>query len=96
MASSKAKKSTNGRKRQTGSGRKAGSSAPKRMTKADSERLAMEEMRAQEVKRDIRLLVLFGAMVFLMIAELGYGGVVGKALSSVMFGRLMPSRLLYL
>ena len=56
------------------------------MTKADSERLALEEMRAQEVKRDIRLLVLFGAMVFLMIAELGYGGVVGKALSSVMFG----------
>ena len=45
------------------------------MTKADSERLALEEMRAQEVKRDIRLLVLFGAMVFLMIAELGYGGV---------------------
>ena len=56
------------------------------MTKADSERLALEEMRAQEVKRDIRLLVLFGAMVFLMIAELGYGGVAGKALSSVMFG----------
>ena len=86
MASSKAKKSTNSRKRQTGSGRKAGSRAPKRMTKADSERLAMEEMRAQEVKRDIRLLVLFGAMVFLMIAELGYGGVVGKSLSAVMFG----------
>ena len=86
MASSKAKKSTNSRKRQTGSGRKAGSRAPKRMTKADSERLALEEMRAQEVKRDIRLLVLFGAMVFLMIAELGYGGVAGKALSSVMFG----------
>ena len=56
------------------------------MTKADSERLALEEKRAQEVKRDIRLLVLFGAMVFLMIAELGYGGVAGKALSSVMFG----------
>ena len=56
------------------------------MTKADSERLALEEMRAQEVKRDIRLLVLFGAMVFVMIAELGYGGVVGKAVSSVMFG----------
>ena len=86
MASSKAKKSTNSRKRQTNSGRKTGSRAPKRMTKADSERLALEEKRAMEVKRDIRLLVLFGAMVFLMIAELGYGGVVGKTLSSVMFG----------
>ena len=56
------------------------------MTKQQSERIALEEMRAMEVKRDIRLLVLFGAMVFLMIAELGYGGIAGKALSSVMFG----------
>ena len=56
------------------------------MTKAQSERIALEEMRAMEVKRDIRLLVLFGAMVFLMIAELGYGGIAGKTLSSVMFG----------
>ena len=48
--------------------------------------LALEERRAMEVRRDIRLLVLFAALAFVMIAELGYGGVVGKAVSSVMFG----------
>ena len=48
--------------------------------------LAQEEKRAMEVRRDIRLLVLFAALAFVMIAELGYGGVVGKAVSSVMFG----------
>ena len=48
--------------------------------------LALEERRAMEVRRDIRLLMLFAALAFVMIAELGYGGVVGKAVSSVMFG----------
>ena len=86
MASSRAKKSTNSGKRQKTAGKKTQRSTSKRMTKAESERIALEEKRAMEVKRDIRLLVLFGAMVFLMIAELGYGGIVGKTLSSVMFG----------
>ena len=48
--------------------------------------LAQEERRAMEVRRDIRLLVLFAALAFVMIAEFGYGGVVGKAVSAVMFG----------
>ena len=39
-----------------------------------------------EVRRDIRLLLFFGAMAFVMIAELGYGGAAGKAVSSFMFG----------
>ena len=56
------------------------------MTKAESERLALEEKRAMEVRRDIRLLILFGVLAFVMIAELGYGGVVGKAVSALMFG----------
>ena len=56
------------------------------MTKAESERLALEEKRAMEVRRDIRLLILFGVLAFVMIAELGYGGVAGKAVSSLMFG----------
>ena len=76
MASSRAKKSTNSGKRQKTAGKKTQRSTSNRMTKAESERIALEEKRAMEVKRDIRLLVLFGAMVFLMIAELGYGGIV--------------------
>ena len=56
------------------------------MTKAESERLALEEKRAMEVRRDIRLLILFGVLAFVMVAELGYGGVAGKAVSSLMFG----------
>ena len=47
--------------------------------------LAQEEKRAMEVRRDIRLLVLFAALAFVMIAELGYGGVVGKAVSTKVF-----------
>ena len=56
------------------------------MTKAESERLALEEKRAMEVRRDIRLLILFGVLAFVMIAEFGYGGVAGKTVSSFMFG----------
>lgn len=89
MASSTRKKSTGSRKKTTGSskstaGRKRTSSG--RKTKAESARILQEERRAMEVRRDIRLLVLFAALAFVMIAELGYGGVVGKAISSVMFG----------
>ena len=58
------------------------------MTKAESERLALEEKRAMEVRRDIRLLILFGVLAFVMIAEFGYGGAAGKAVSSLMFGVL--------
>ena len=60
MASSRAKKSTNSGKRQKTAGKKTQRSTSKRMTKAESERIALEEKRAMEVKRDIRLLVLFG------------------------------------
>ena len=86
MASTRTKRSTSKGKKQTAARKKTGSRTSKRMTKEQSERIALEEMRALEVRRDISILILFGAMVFLMIAELGYGGVVGKALSSVMFG----------
>ena len=86
MASSRTKRSTNSGKRQRTAGKNTGKSSSKRMTKAQSEKLALEEKRAMEVRRDIRLLILFGAMAFLMIAELGYGGIVGKTLSEVMFG----------
>ena len=84
MASTKSKRSSSKGTKQTSTRKKA--AASKRMTKAESERLALEEKRAMEVRRDIRLLVLFGVLVFVMIAELGYGGAVGKAVSSVMFG----------
>ena len=84
MASTKAKGSSGKDKKKASTRRKAGTS--KRMTKAESERLALEEKRAMEVRRDIRLLILFGVLAFVMIAELGYGGVVGKAVSALMFG----------
>ena len=84
MASTKAKGSSGKDKKKASTRRKAGTS--KRMTKAESERLALEEKRAMEVRRDIRLLILFGLLAFVMIAELGYGGVVGKAVSALMFG----------
>ncbi len=86
MASSKTNRSTGSTKKRRTAGTKTQRSTSKRMTRAESERIALEEKRALEVKRDIRLLVLFGAMVFLLIAELGYGGVVGKTLSTIMFG----------
>ena len=84
MASTKTKRSSSRAKKQTGT--RARTSTSKRMTKAESERLALEEKRAMEVRRDIRLLILFGVLAFVMIAELGYGGVAGKAVSSLMFG----------
>lgn len=84
MASTKSKRSSSKGKNQTSTRKKT--AAAKRMTKAESERLALEEKRAMEVRRDIRLLVLFGVLAFVMIAELGYGGAVGKAVSSLMFG----------
>ena len=56
------------------------------MTKAEAEAIAREEQRAMEVRRDIRMLVFLGVMVFLFISALGYGGIIGKAVSSVMFG----------
>ena len=56
------------------------------MTKAEAEAIAREEERAMEVRRDIRMLIFLGVMVFLFISALGYGGMIGKAVSSVMFG----------
>ena len=56
------------------------------MTKAEAEAIAREEQRAMEVRRDIRMLIFLGVMVFLFISALGYGGIIGKAVSSVMFG----------
>lgn len=88
MASSRGKKSTSTVRKKTGTGSAAGNrrKTTARRTKADSARIAREEQRAMEVSRDIRLLLLFGAMFFLMLAELGYGGIAGKTLSSFMFG----------
>ena len=87
MASSRGKKSTSTVRKKTGNGSTTGkrTKSSKRTSKS-RERLTQEERRAMEVRRDIRLLLLFGAMAFLMISELGYGGAVGKALSSAMFG----------
>ena len=87
MASSKGKRSSSAGSAKSGARKKTTArKTSARLTKADAERIALEEKRAMEVGRDIRILVFLAAMVFLMIAELGYGGVVGKALSSVMFG----------
>ena len=88
MASSRGKKSTSTVRKKTGTGSAAGNrrKTTARRTKAESSRIAREEQRAMEVSRDIRLLLLFGAMFFLMLAELGYGGIAGKTLSSFMFG----------
>ena len=47
---------------------------------------AQEERHAREVRRDIRLLVLFAAMVFLFLSAIGYGGQAGGAVSGVIFG----------
>ena len=87
MASSRGKKSTGSVKRKTGTRSTAGNrkGASKRKG-SGSARLTPEELRAAEVRRDIRLLLFFGAMAFVMIAELGYGGAAGKAVSSFMFG----------
>ena len=84
MASTKTKRSSGKEKKKTSTRRNTSTS--KRMTKAESERLALEEKRAMEVRRDIRLLILFGLLAFVMIAEFGYGGVAGKTVSSFMFG----------
>ncbi|MBQ8987803.1 MAG: hypothetical protein IJ100_11305, partial [Lachnospiraceae bacterium] len=88
MASTTRKKSTQNNKRTTKSRSASGKrkTASSRTSRQDAAMLAQEEKRAMEVRRDIRLLVLFAALAFVMIAELGYGGVVGKAVSSVMFG----------
>ena len=87
MASSKGKRSnsTAGKKKGSTAG-KTGRRNTARASRADTAKMAREEKRAMEVRRDIRILVLFGAMVFVMISELGYGGVAGKAVSSLMFG----------
>ena len=96
MASSKGKNAST--KRTAGSGRKAAnskksnktnrpSSAAKRKAQSRREsRIGQEELRAMEIRRDIRLLILLGAMVFVMVSELGYGGVVGRYISGFMFG----------
>lgn len=91
MASSKGKKGTGTVKRRTGTGSTAGNrtgsrtSASKR-ARSDRARITQEERKAMEVRRDIRLLLFFGAMAFVMIAELGYGGAAGKAAATFMFG----------
>ena len=91
MASSKGKKGTATAKRRAGTGSTAGNRTGKRTSasgraKSDRSRISQEELRAMEVRRDIRLLLFFGVMAFVMIAELGYGGAAGKAVSAFMFG----------
>ena len=91
MASSKGKKGTATAKRRAGTGSTAGNRTGKRTSasgraKSDRLRISQEELRAMEVRRDIRLLLFFGVMAFVMIAELGYGGAAGKAVSAFMFG----------
>ncbi len=71
------KKSTSSRKGTHSSGR---------LTKAQQEALIQEERQAMEVRRDIRLVLLLAVMVFVLISEFGYGGVVGRAVSRCMFG----------
>ena len=68
------------------SGKSRTSTASRKNTARSRAQQAEEERRAREVRRDIRLLVLFAAMVFLFISALGYGGPAGAAVSSVMFG----------
>lgn len=51
-----------------------------------SGRMDEEERRATEIRRDIRLVILLGVMIFLTIANFGYGGIVGSALSVLLFG----------
>ena len=67
------------------SGKSRTSTASRKNTARSRAQQAEEERRAREVRRDIRLLVLFAAMVFLFISALGYGGPAGAAVSSVMF-----------
>ena len=88
MASSKTKRSTKSSKKSVANSKKTTSRSTRstRMTKAEAEAIAREEQRAMEVRRDIRMLLFFGIMVFLFISALGYGGIIGKAVSSVMFG----------
>ena len=91
MASSRGKKGTATAKRRAGTGSTAGNRTGKRTSasgraKSDRLRISQEELRAMEVRRDIRLLLFFGVMAFVMIAELGYGGAAGKAVSAFMFG----------
>ena len=87
MASSRTKRSTKStgktisKKSNTRSGKNT-----RKLTKAQADAIALEEQRAMSVRRDIRMLVFFGVMVFLMISALGYGGIIGRAVSSVMFG----------
>ena len=89
MASSKAKKSTkrtNSKAAAARSGSKSRRRTASGTTGKDAARLAQEEQRAMEVRRDIRLLIFMGAMVFLMLAVWGLGGVAGRSASYVMFG----------
>ncbi len=89
MASSKAKKSTkrtNSKAAAARGGSKSRGRTASRTTAKDAARLAQEEQRAMEVRRDIRLLIFMGAMVFLMLAAWGMGGAAGREASKVMFG----------
>ena len=88
MASSKAKKSTkrtNSKAAAAKSGSKNRGRTASGTRSKDAARLAQEEQRAMEVRRDICLLIFMGAMVFLMLAALGFGGVAGRAVSYAMF-----------
>ena len=77
-AKGRKKKSTAAARSSTGSGR--------RVSKAKATQIGKEELRAMEVRRDIRLLVLLGAMIFVMASELGFCGVAGRQISNIMFG----------
>ncbi len=82
-AGSGTKKTANNNRRKTSSSRSTGSRTGKN---TDLRKAAQEEQRAMEVRRDIGLLVFVALMVFVFIAELGYGGVVGAFISNFMFG----------
>ena len=91
MASSRGKKGTVTAKRKAGTGSTAGNRSGTRTStskrrRSGTAKITQEELRAMEVRRDIRLLLFLGAMAFVMIAELGYGGAAGKAVSAFMFG----------
>ena len=87
MASSKTKRSTKSTGKTIGKNSKGRSSKnTKKLTRAQADAIALEEQQAMNVRRDIRMLIFVGIMVFLMISALGYGGIIGRAVSSVMFG----------
>ena len=86
MASSRTKRSTKSTAKTIGKGSRSGRGKNTGKTNRSRADVLAEEQQAMNVRRDIRMLVFFGIMVFLMISALGYGGIIGRGVSSVLFG----------